>query len=326
MPDHFDNQCRTCQSVQGKISLTNAPRILETTHWLIEHIHPTSIRGWLVLVLRRHARALHHLTPAESAEFGRLLPLICQSLHHLLQTEHEYVLQFAEAKEFHHVHVHVIARLPNWPESLKGPAVFSGFGPHVEQPLSSDELTPLALALRDFLLPHWFKLIIFDVDGTLAERYTTRLLPGVIEWFNNRPAGLDIAIATNQGGVGLRYWMETEKFGNPAAYPTAEATEVRLRKLIQKLDLRWNNVYMAYAYRQKKSGQFGPIPPQLSDSPYWQPNWRKPEAGMLKQAMTDYNVAPGQTLMVGDSDDDKAAATAAGCSFLWAKDFFGRPL
>jgi HAD superfamily hydrolase (TIGR01662 family) len=323
MPDRFDDQCVSCQSVQDKISLTNAPRILQTTHWLIEHVHPTSVRGWLVLVPRRHARALHDLTPAESAEFGRLLPLVCQALHHLLGTENEYVLQFAEGVK--HVHFHVVARLPDWPENLKGPDVFNGFGSTVEQPLSSQELTPLALAVRDYLLPRWFELIIFDVDGTLAEMYSTRLLPGVLDWFKKRPAAVDVAIATNQGGVGLRYWMETENFGKPSAYPTAEATQVRLRQLIKKLDLRWENVYIAYAYRQKKSGKLGPIPPQFSHSPYWRHDWRKPEAGMLKQAIADYGVTPDQTLMVGDSEDDKAAAQAAGCPFLWAKDFFARP-
>jgi histidinol phosphatase-like enzyme len=94
--------------------------------------------------------------------------------------------------------------------------------------------------------------------------------------------------------------------------------------LTPKLGLSWENVYVAYAYRQKKSGKPGPIPPQFSSSPYWRHDWRKPEAGMLKQAMLDYGAEPAQTLMVGDSPDDQAAATAVGCAFMWAKDFFGR--
>jgi HAD superfamily hydrolase (TIGR01662 family) len=324
MTTQFDDTCHTCQSVQGQLTLTNAPRILETTHWLIEHIHPTTIQGWLVLVLRRHARALHDLTPAESAELGRLLPLTCQALHHTLQTENEYVMQLAEKEGFHHVHFHVIARTPNWPENLKGPAVFSGFGLQVENPLPAETLTPLALTIRDYLLPRWYELIIFDVDGTLAEIYSTRLLPGVLNWFKNRPQEVDVAIATNQGGVGLRYWMETEGFGNPSGYPTADAIEQRMRQLTKKLGLSWENVYVAYAYRQKKSGQLGPIPPQFTNSPYWRHDWRKPEAGMLKQAIRDYGTTSAQTLMVGDSPDDQSAATAAGCAFMWAKDFFGR--
>jgi HAD superfamily hydrolase (TIGR01662 family) len=322
MTPQFDGNCSTCQSVQGKISLKNAPRILETTHWLVEHAHPTSVQGWLVLVLRRHALSLHELTPAEAAEFGRLLPLACQALHLTLQTEKEYVMQFAEKEGFGHVHFHVIARLPNWPDGLKGPAVFSGLGAQVENPLPAETTAPLALAIRDYLLPRWYELIIFDVDGTLAEIYSTRLLPGVLDWFKNRPDEVDVAIATNQGGVGLRYWMEKEGFGNPAGYPTAEAIEKRMRQLTKKLGLSWENVYVAYAYRQKKSGELGPIPPQLSSSPYWRHDWRKPAAGMLKQAMRDYGTAPARTLMVGDSPDDQAAAVAAGCAFMWARDFF----
>jgi len=33
---------------------------------------------------------------------------------------------------------------------------------------------------------------------------------------------------------------------------------------------------------------------------------------------------PSETLMVGDRVEDKAAAEAAGCDFIWAWEFFGR--
>ena len=51
----------------ARISLTNAPRILETPHWIVEHGHPTEILGWLVLVLNRHCPAIHDLTAEELA-------------------------------------------------------------------------------------------------------------------------------------------------------------------------------------------------------------------------------------------------------------------
>jgi diadenosine tetraphosphate (Ap4A) HIT family hydrolase len=150
----FDEQCRSCQALQGIISLTNAPRILETPYWVIEHAHPTSIKGWLVLVLNRHCKALHDLTSEEFAAVGRLLPLACQALHETLHTEKEYVLQLAEGQGFHHVHFHIIARLPEWPETLRGPRVFAGLGEQVVNPLSSEELTALALQIRDYLMSH----------------------------------------------------------------------------------------------------------------------------------------------------------------------------
>jgi phosphoglycolate phosphatase-like HAD superfamily hydrolase len=57
------------------------------------------------------------------------------------------------------------------------------------------------------------KLVIFDVDGTLAEAYRLKLLSGVEDFFNLVLAGNcsespRVALATNQGGVGMRCWME----------------------------------------------------------------------------------------------------------------------
>lgn len=46
---------------------------------------------------------------------------------------------------------------------------------------------------------------------------------------------------------------------------------------------------------------------------------------MLQYAMRLKEVLPAQTLMVGDSAEDQQAAAAAGCDFLWAWEFFGRP-
>ena len=152
MKERFDPNCSSCQAIQGLISLTITPRILGTPHWIIEHAHPTSIKGWLIVVLNRHCSALHQLTAEEFQELGKLIPLICQALHEILKTEKEYVIQFAEGEGFNHVHFHVIARLPDWPASLKGRRVFSAHGDRVKNPLPGEVLTPLALEIRDCLL------------------------------------------------------------------------------------------------------------------------------------------------------------------------------
>ena len=147
----FDDSCKSCQAIQGLISLTNTPRIIETRHWVIEHAHPTAVRGWLVIVLNRHCSALHELTEEEFEELSHLLRLACQALHQVLDTEKEYVMQFAEGEGFNHVHVHVIARLPDWPPELKGPRIFSGLGSQVENPLESMELSPLVEKIGEYI-------------------------------------------------------------------------------------------------------------------------------------------------------------------------------
>lgn len=170
-------------------------------------------------------------------------------------------------------------------------------------------------------------LHIFDLDGTLAAQDSTELLPGVAEWFAAHPSN-PCAIATNQGGVGLRRWMEGAGFGEPGKYPTQAEVEDRVTTLALSLfheDRARLPVYIAFAY-QAKSGKWSPIPPEGQGDPRWNPDWRKPAPGMIVQAMSDANISdPAQVLMVGDSEADQQAAKAAGVGFRWAWEFFESP-
>lgn len=51
--------------------------------------------------------------------------------------------------------------------------------------------------------------------------------------------------------------------------------------------------------------------------------WQKPNKLMLELLMDEFNVAPADTLMVGDQMSDFEAARHAGCDFEWSADFFG---
>lgn len=171
------------------------------------------------------------------------------------------------------------------------------------------------------------QLIIFDLDGTLAQSQTERLLAGVNNFFQlifqrECPLRPKIAIATNQGGVGLRYWMERDHFGKPGPYPTEDQIEERLSHLFAGLGCDSQvPVYVSYRY-QNKQGNWSPVPPGEEHNPRWLSNWRKPSPGMLLQAMQDANVAPTDTVYVGDRDEDQAAAHAARCFFWQASEFF----
>ena len=176
-------------------------------------------------------------------------------------------------------------------------------------------------------------LIIFDLDGTLAKIYTLNLLPGVAAFFRQVYQGScarrpKLAVATNQGGVGIRYGLEHGYSGRPGSYPSEAEIEERLQGLlalvgggeIQPTDLP---VYVSYRYQNRK-GQWTPVPPEKAQDPRWSSEWRKPSPGMLLQAMQDAGVGPVQTLFVGDSPDDENAARAAACHFTWAAEFFAR--
>jgi HAD superfamily hydrolase (TIGR01662 family) len=173
-----------------------------------------------------------------------------------------------------------------------------------------------------------FKLVIFDVDGTLAEKYVLDLLPGVRAFFHlvyqsGCPQAPRLAIATNQGGVGMRRWLEGR--GRKAGqFPTATEIEQRMQGLLEGLgappDLP---VYVSYRY-QNKEGAWAPVPAGQEENPRWQSSWRKPNPGMLQQAMQDAGAEPQETLFVGDRPEDREAAQRAGCAFQWAGDFFAR--
>jgi histidinol phosphatase-like enzyme len=187
-------------------------------------------------------------------------------------------------------------------------------------------------------------LLIFDLDGTLAKKFTLKLLPGVADFFRlalglgqgglgqgdlcaERPR---LAIATNQGGVGLRTWMEMENRGFPWGYPTVAKIEKRLHAMAEILAggdperAREIDLYSAFAY-QDRTGRWSPVPPGRECDPRWQPDWRKPGPGMLLAAIQAAGSTPKRTLFVGDSKEDQAAAQAAGCKFQLACEFFDRP-
>jgi len=166
-------------------------------------------------------------------------------------------------------------------------------------------------------------LHIFDLDGTLCDRDSDALLPGVAEWFATHPNDA-CAIATNQGGVGLRRWMETGGFGEPNKYPTQAQVEDRMAAVETAIAHHRSppDIYVAFAY-QAKSGAWSPIPPDGQDDPRWLPGWRKPNPGMILQAMSDAGISdPAQVLLVGDREEDRQTAEAAGVGFQWAWEFF----
>jgi phosphoglycolate phosphatase-like HAD superfamily hydrolase len=189
-------------------------------------------------------------------------------------------------------------------------------------------------------------LYIMDVDGTIAMSYSDELLPEAAKFF----AGFDwekdkLALATNQGGVGLRYWMEQGGFGEPEEKPTAEQVQARLEKLRSQIvgkQIERCPIFVSFAYQSKKSGKWAPTPYDLSgrdliatatsDDPMvkhipvipneWREDWRKPAPGMLLAAMKHFGETPENTVMIGNSDDDKGAAAAAGVRFIDEFEFF----
>lgn len=173
-----------------------------------------------------------------------------------------------------------------------------------------------------------YQLTIFDVDGTIANRDEDRLLPEARDFFKllyqwSAVATLPkLALATNQGGVGLRWWMIDSGWGNPDELPTLKSVEERLRAIQQQIPLP-TMLYTAYAYQSQKTREWSPVPMEYVGRPEWSRAWRKPNPGMIQQAMVDYGVAdPRRVLFVGDQPEDEGAAVGAGVAFCWVKLFW----
>jgi diadenosine tetraphosphate (Ap4A) HIT family hydrolase len=120
----------------------------EGTHWLIEHAYPVGLLGWMVIVLRRHAAALHELSPAEFSELGQLQAALIPLLRELRGAEREYVACFAEAEGFRHVHFHVVPVRADFPAHLRGARSLMLLTVEEADAVSAEEIREFCSALR----------------------------------------------------------------------------------------------------------------------------------------------------------------------------------
>lgn len=176
------------------------------------------------------------------------------------------------------------------------------------------------------------RLVIFDADGTVIPGWKERgqgeivLLPNVAEKLAEiRKRGGKIAIATNQGGPALRDYLGRSD-ARPSFMEVAHVYFHQLGRLIPDA-----KIFMALGYEFdgrwlapvgiSSQREFIHYSPTAFYSAHQR--WRKPQPGMLLDAMRMYKVSAESTLFVGDSETDRLAAEAAGVRFAWAKDFFG---
>ncbi len=167
------------------------------------------------------------------------------------------------------------------------------------------------------------KLILLDIDGTIADRDSTEVYPAAITFFQTTPS--KVAFITNQGGPACHDagWEFSDKF------PSLEMVEKRITEILMSLpDGRHYEVFACFAYQQKNEEIIVPDTSHRMPGntlPFYSSidvSWRKPNPGMILQAMKEYNASPEEVLMVGDRPEDKQAAHAAGVDFAWANEFF----
>jgi len=154
-------------------------------------------------------------------------------------------------------------------------------------------------------------LIVFDKDGTLVPFYDKRpantpdeqvLLPGVAKKIAVLKAnGHKIAIASNQGGVA---W----------GFISLAQAETLMSDIAAKIGA---DAWRFCPHDERAAGLFGARQEYACAC-----ECRKPRAGMLLSLMREFRAFPFDALYVGDRDEDRNAALAAGVQFAWAQEFF----
>lgn len=118
-------ECYTCMSNSGERRISPAPTIYDGKYWLVEHVYPTKLKGWIVIVTKRHVEALHELTKEEFAEFSEICEASAKALYKLTGCEKEYCMCYAEVEHFQHIHFHVVPKQQDLPDEMKGSKIFS---------------------------------------------------------------------------------------------------------------------------------------------------------------------------------------------------------
>lgn len=144
------DQCQACELVDRRdAGLAPAwDAIARSPGWDVAHSFDTSVEGWTVLVLRRHAASIAELTDQEAAELGPLLKAVSQGLVAVTGCEKAYVAQFAESPLHRHVHFHVVPRAADLPEDQRGPRIFARLGRPEGERVSEARMEAIAAALH----------------------------------------------------------------------------------------------------------------------------------------------------------------------------------
>lgn len=122
--------------------------MVTTASWRVAHAFDTSLPGWLVALPRRHVESMGQLTEQEAAELGPLLADLGRGLETVTGCTKTYVMLFAEAPGFTHLHVHVVPRMPGAPAEELGPRVFTRLGEPEDRRVPVEEMDRLAVAVR----------------------------------------------------------------------------------------------------------------------------------------------------------------------------------
>ncbi|HEY3962697.1 MAG TPA: hypothetical protein VGL84_09235 [Gaiellaceae bacterium] len=141
--------CRSCEIDATLDTFPIYERLYVDDHWRVSHGW-SSLPGWLVVSLRRHALSLHELNAEETRLLGGLQQAASVALHEIVGSERTYVMLFAEHRDYH-LHFHIVPRMP-WfgPDDFAG-SVFRYLNVPEEQQVPTAERERLAMEIGNAL-------------------------------------------------------------------------------------------------------------------------------------------------------------------------------
>lgn len=118
MADQLQADCPFCAvtaSLSPQIPLRE--RVYLSDAWRVR-AHRSGLRGWTLVIPRRHVESLDELTDDEAAELGLVLRDLTDVYVRALGAQKSYVMQFAEGTR--HAHFSVAPRMPDLPPDRIG--------------------------------------------------------------------------------------------------------------------------------------------------------------------------------------------------------------
>lgn len=139
--------CLGCDVAAGRVQPPGGV-IREDTHWFLAHsVSPVLLRGWLVLVPKRHVEDVGALTAEEALQLGPVVRAASAALQAALGAERIYVCSLGGPPHVH-VHFHLIPRLAGMPKGASRVLATMWSDEH-PWACSDEEAEAVAEAVRD---------------------------------------------------------------------------------------------------------------------------------------------------------------------------------
>jgi diadenosine tetraphosphate (Ap4A) HIT family hydrolase len=146
--------CYACRKEAEFDNLPPRECVVYDQHWRVAHDFNTAVPGWLVLLPRRHVAAVHDLTNAEASALGVWQVKLSRALRSVTGCAKTYVVQFAEAEGFAHVHFHIVPRMADLPPEHRGPGIFELLRRPEQERVTTVQADQIAHSLRVQLHGH----------------------------------------------------------------------------------------------------------------------------------------------------------------------------